>query len=163
VAPQSSRKALVKGSKQTSRRYKNSGLRVKAGAGAGTMIVAGTAVAVVGVSAAYAGASAALASGAATAGGTAAAAGGLMLFAPVLLVGGVMRSMNNSAVDEEIAMRHTALPVEIAKQQQAKLTVFFPFAPSPRYVELQYTDDNGEHVITINTKDSLDGLHINGS
>jgi hypothetical protein len=81
----------------------------------------------------------------------------------VLVVGGVMRGMNNRAVDTEIARRNTALPVEIAELQQATLTVFFPFAPSPRYVELRYTDDNGEQVITIDTQDSLNGLHINGS
>ena len=53
MAPAVDRKALVKGSRQTVRRYKGEGLKVKAGAGAGTLIavsagVGATAAAVVG-------------------------------------------------------------------------------------------------------------------
>jgi hypothetical protein len=63
IESQSRRKSLVKGSKKTARRYKKSGIKVKAGAGAGTMLVAGAAVTAVGVSTAYGVANAAILSG----------------------------------------------------------------------------------------------------
>ena len=44
IEPQPGRKQLVKSSKKTARRYKESGVKVKAGRGAGTMLVAGAAV-----------------------------------------------------------------------------------------------------------------------
>ena len=49
IEPQPGRKQLVKNSKQTARRYKDSGLRVKAGRGVGTMLVAGAVVTAVGI------------------------------------------------------------------------------------------------------------------
>ena len=159
IAPGPGRKQLVKSSKDTVRRYKGSGIKVKAGRGGGTMLIAGAAVTTVGVGAAAAAGYGAAMSG--TAAGTAgAAAGGLLLLGPALAVGGIVRSVNNSKVNKEIELRQTTLPVEIPANEEIGLDVFFPLAPSPKRVELTYTDGAGEHVLIIDTSVALDGLHI---
>ena len=156
IESQPKRKQLVKGSKQTARRYKDSGIKVKAGRGAGTMLVAGAAVTVIGVGAA----SVVAVSGATVAGSAGAAAGGLLLLGPALAVGGIVRGVRNSAVNKQIEQRQTVLPLELSAGEELPLNVFFPLAPSPGMVELSYTDVTGEHSLTIDTSTSLNGLHI---
>jgi len=151
IESQPKRKQLVKGSKQTARRYKDSGIKVKAGRGAGTMLVAGAAVTVIGVVAV---------SGATVAGSAGAAAGGLLLLGPALAVGGIVRGVRNSAVNKQIEQRQTVLPLELSAGEELPLNVFFPLAPSPGMVEISYTDVTGEHSLTIDTSTSLNGLHI---
>ena len=159
IAPEPGRKQLVKSSKKTARRYKKSGIKVKAGRGAGTMLVAGAAVTAVGVGAAAATAYGAAMSGAA-AGTAGAAAGGLLLLGPALAVGGIVRGVNNSKVNSEIELRQSALPAEIPAGEETNLDIFFPLAPSPKEVQLTYIDSDGEHTLVIDTSVSLDGLHI---
>lgn len=159
IAPELGRKQLVKSSKKTSRRYKESGIKVKAGRGAGTMLVAGAAVTAVGVGAAAATAYGAAMSGAA-AGTAGAAAGGLLLLGPALAVGGIVRGVNNSKVNSEIELRQSALPAEIPAGEETNLDIFFPLAPSPKEVQLTYIDSDGEHTLVIDTSGSLEGLHI---
>ncbi len=156
IESQPKRKQLVKGSKQTARRYKDSGIKVKAGRGAGTMLVAGAAVTVIGVGAA----SVVAVSGATVAGSAGAAAGGLLLLGPALVVGGIVRGVRNSAVNKQIEQRQTVLPLELSAGEELPLNVFFPLAPSPGMFELSYTDVTGEHSLTIDTSTSLNGLHI---
>jgi hypothetical protein len=160
IEPQSGRKQLVKSSKKTARRYKKSGIKVKAGRGAGTMLVAGAAVTVIGVGAASAAATGAIMSGAATAGSAGAAAGGILLLGPALAIGGIVRGVNNSKVNNQIELRQTILPLEIPAAEEFGLNVFFPLAPSPKMVELVYTDATGEHSLVIDTGTALDGLHM---
>ena len=149
------RKQLVKGSKQTTRRYKDSGIKVKAGRGAGTMLVAGAAVTVIGV-----GAASAAAVGATAAGSAGAAAGGLLLLGPALAIGGIVRGVRNSAVSNQIEQRQTVLPLEVSAGEELPVDVFFPLAPSPGMVEVSYTDVTGEHSLAIDTSTALNGLHI---
>ena len=99
-------------------------------------------------------------SGAATAGSAGAAAGGLLLLGPALVVGGIVRGVNNRAVNNLIEHRQTELPLEVSASEELKLDVFFPIAPSPRMVELIYTDATGERSLVIDTSTALDGLHI---
>ena len=160
IEPAPGRKHLVKGSKLTARRYKDSGIKVKAGRGTGTMLVAGAAVTVVGVGAGYA---AVLGGGIGTAGAGAGAAGGLLLLGPALVVGGVVRGVRNSAVNKEIIQRQTQLPLQISAGEQLALDIFFPLAPSPRLVEIIYTDAHGEHRLAIDTSAVLHGLHMDAS
>jgi hypothetical protein len=157
IEPQLGRKKLVKNSKRTARRYKDSGIKVKAGQGVGSMLVAGAAVTVIGVGAASAVAYGSLVGGTAGAG---AAAGGLLLLGPALAVGGIVRGVNNSKVNNEIELRQTTLPLEIPASGEIGLDVFFPLAPSPGIVELVYADASGEHSLIIDTSEALDGLHI---
>ncbi|MGI9232336.1 MAG: hypothetical protein ACR2RD_01780 [Woeseiaceae bacterium] len=163
VGPEQGRKRLVKGSKKTSRRYKELGIKVKAGRGAGTMLVAGAAVTAVGYGAASAVAYGSLASGTAAAGGASAAAGGLLLLGPALAVGGVVRGLRNSAVNSRIEQRQTGLPISLLAGEEQLFDVFFPLAPSPQTVALLYTDASGDHSLVIDTREALQGLHIDGA
>jgi len=147
-----SRKKLVQASRQTARRYKGAGIDVKAGLGGGTLLVAGGLSASVG---AGAGAAAVYGSGAAV-GATA----GALVLAPVLVVGGVVREINNSKVNETIEARQTALPLEVAPGSARALDLFFPIAPSPTAIRIDYTDVSAAQTIVLDTRDVLDGLHL---
>ncbi len=148
------RKQLVKGTKETKRRYTGEGLTVKAGLGAGTLLVAG---AVVGVtSAAIIGATLWTAS---TGTAVVAATGGILLV-PVFAVGGVMRGVNNSRVNKQIETRQTLLPIVLQEEEEKSLVIFFPLAPSPRQVEITYADSQGDHTLIIDTRAALEGLHL---
>jgi hypothetical protein len=160
IVPQPGRKQLVKNSKKTARRYKKTGVKVKAGKGAGTMLVAGAAVTAVGVGVASAAAYGGIMSAGATAGGAGAAVGGLLLLGPALAVGGIVRGVNNSKVNNQIVLRQTILPLAIPAGEEHGLNIFFPLAPSPKMVELIYTDATGTHSLVIDTSTALDGLHI---
>jgi len=149
VEPQKSRKQLVKGTKQTKRRYKDEGLKVKAGAGAGVLVAASAAS--WGVMGATAFATGALAPVAAV---------GALVMVPVFAVGGVVRGVNNSKVNNQIELRQTAFPLDILANQKQSLDVFFPLAPSPKLLEIVYSDATGEHILLIDTSAALEGLHI---
>lgn len=164
VEQQPGRKQLVKGSKTTARRYRDSGLKVKAGSSAGTMLVAGTTVTAVGLTTASMVATGGWATGASTAGSAGAVASGLIWLGPALAVGGILRGANNNAVNAEIEKRQTILPLDVPPDHEASLDLFFPLAPSPVMVELVYADDSGrQHTITIDTSAVLEGLHFDDS
>lgn len=148
-----SRKQLVKESKKASRRYKDEGLEIQAGAGGATLIVGGAAAAAgaVGIVAG---------SGLALGGGAAVAAAGLLLAAPVLVVGGVFRGVNVSKVNKQIEIRQTRLPIVLRTEEEKSPHIFFPLTPSPRQVEISYTDSLGEHTLIIDTQVVLEDLHL---
>jgi len=153
IMAQTGRKDLVKGSKNTSRRYRKSGTKISAGPGRGTL-------GVVGATAAGGVVGAALGAGTlAGATGGALVIGGLVLV-PVLAVGGIVRGVNNGAVNTQIEQRQTVFPLDVSSGGEVMLDVFFPLAPSPGTVELAYSDASGEHVVVIDTSVALDGLHI---
>ena len=152
IATDDDRKRLVKASRKTSQRYKEHGIEVMQGVAPETLLLASAAGYGIG---AAAGSTAIFASSAIALGTLAALA-----LAPVLLVGGVVKASNNYEVAKEIQRRHTDLPIEIDAGEQFALGLFFPLAPSPRRVELTYRDGQGEHTIVIDTRESLDGLHI---
>jgi len=152
IAADDDRKRLVKASRITSRRYKESGVEVVAGVTPETMFLASAA----GYGIAGAVGSAGLYTSSAVALGVLAA----LALVPVLAVGGVVKASNNNEVAKEIQRRHTDLPVDIEAGDQLALNLFFPLAPSPQRVELTYVDGRGEHIIVIDTRESLDGLHI---
>ncbi|MDH3527156.1 MAG: hypothetical protein OEM43_06595 [Gammaproteobacteria bacterium] len=161
AVPGTNRKELVKATKKALKRYKGSGVDVKAGRGTGTMIAAGIGVTVVGVGVGTVAAlGSTLGAGAAGAGTAGAVAGGLLLIGPALAVGGVVRGMNNSAVNNEIEQRQTLLPLTLEQGTEAQADVFFPISPSPRRVVLVYSDSGGEHRLVIDTSKVLAGLHI---
>ncbi len=152
IESRENRTQLVKGTKQTKRRYKGEGLKVKAGAGAGTLLAAGAVTAAVG--------SAAVASaGILSTTGAAGATGGLILI-PVFAVGGVMRGVNNSRINKQIESRQTLLPIVLQEQEQKSFNIFFPLSPSPRQIEFSYADSQGDHTLIIDTRAALDGLHL---
>lgn len=150
-----SRKKLVKASRQTAKRYKGQGIKVKAGVGGGALVVAGGLSASVG-----AGASVAAVYGSSAAVG---ATAGALVLAPVLVVGGVVKGVNNSKVNEQIEARQTALPLQVEPGASLALNLFFPIAPSPLEVRVDYADSSGEHVIVLDTREAMNGLHLQAS
>ncbi len=159
IATHTDRKALVKGSKQTKRRYRDSDIKVKAGMGTATMLAAGTAVGVVGYG--LAGASAVGSFGApAAAGSGAGVAGAVLLAAPIIAFIGIKRGVNNSKVNKEIIRRQTVLPLALPSSDEVSAKLFFPLSPSPTHVEVIYTDTEGEYRLVIDTQEALNGLHL---
>ncbi len=159
IESESERKKLVKGSKMTAKRYKGSGVKVKAGMGVGTMLASGAAVTVAGVGIAAATMGPVI-GGATAAGGAGAAMAAGLLIGPALAVGGVVRGINNNKVSKQIELRQTSLPVEVPAGEELRLNTFFPLAPSPQMVSVIYTGVDGEHVLVIDTNSALSGLHI---
>lgn len=152
---------LVRASKLTAKRYRESGLKVAAGRGGAGLLVAGVGAGVVGYGAAMASAYGAIMSGGAAAGGGAgAAAGGLFLAAPVLVGVGIVRMVNNSKVDNRIESRATPLPVTIPAGSDVLLDVFFPISPSPRHVTFHYRTAQGDQQLQLDTSRVLAGLHL---
>ena len=154
------RKQLIKGSKAASKRYETEGLEVKAGLGAAGLAASGAA--------AYVGGSylavATLTGAAGTGAGTAVVAlGAAFVAAPALLVGGMIRGSNNNSVGQEIANRQTSLPLRLSAGEEVPLDLFFPLSPSPVKVEINYSDAAGSHVLILDTKAALDGLHLRES
>jgi hypothetical protein len=154
IAAQSGREQLVKASNKTVQRYKQSGIKVTAASGRITMAGAATA--------------GGAAVGAAMGSGTIVGAGlgatiGVLVFAPAILVGSIVRSARHSAVNTQIEQRQTLLPLDVPAGSELMLDVFFPLAPSPGTVELTYSNATGEHDIVIDTSATLNGLHIESS
>lgn len=156
ITSDSSRKQLIKGSRAASKRYKEEGLKVKAGLGGmGLVAVGGTSL----VSGAALGTAVMFSTGT-----TAAAAGvvaaGAILAAPVLVVGGIFRGVNNNKVANEIEDRQTNLPLTLNAGDATAVNIFFPLSPSPTRIEISYSDADGQHLLTMNTGEALDGLHL---
>ena len=40
------------------------------------------------------------------------------------------------------------------------MNLFFPIAPSPASIEVNYSDASGQHVLLIDTTAALNGLHL---
>ena len=151
IEPRQNRKQLVKGTKETKRRYKGEGLKGKAGVSGGVLVGTGVVVA-----AGTSGLGAAATAGS----GAAAGAAGVVLLVPVLAVGGIVRGVNNSKVNNQIESRQTLLPVVLQEEEKKNLVIFYPLAPSPGQLELTYVDSRGEHTLIVDTQSALDGLHL---
>lgn len=161
------RKQLVAASKDSAKRYKDYGVKVKPGAGTGTMVAAGTGIMVAGSAMAMASLGSSLASafaGAGTATSSSAiasvGAAAFVVAVPVLIVGGVVKGANNKRVGEEIVNRQTVLPLELAAGDTQPIDLFFPVAPSPGSVQLVYETADGPGIINLDTADVLSGLHF---
>ncbi len=150
VAAGHSRRQLVNGAKQAARRYKAHGLEVKAGMGGATLAASGAAV----YSASAAVGVAALSSGSTTA--AMGAVAGIVVVAPALALGGMVRGINNGKVDRRIKQRRTPFPAELAPGAEANLVVFFPVTPSPTHLSVRH--DSG--VLLLDTRPALTGLHL---
>ena len=149
------RRTLVKASRGAARRYADADISVKAGVGGASLLVAGGVATTVGMGA-----------GAAAVYGSTAAVGataGALVLAPVLVAGGVVRMANNSKVNAEIDARSTDLPLLIDADATESLSFFFPITPSPARIEIHYSSSDGPGILTIDTSEALQGLHIAGN
>ena len=127
----------------------------EAGLGGAGLVAAGGAAYVAGMGI---GAAALGATGSAAAAGVVAV--GAIVAAPVLVAGGILRGANNGKVAAEIENRHTHLPLTLAADGEAALDIFFPISPSPIRIEINYSESGDTHLLTINTAEALDGLHL---
>jgi len=160
VAPRTGRTELIEASEEKAQHYQNAGIKVQAGVGASTLMGAGAialgASAVGGISVLAAGTSVATTTATATA-----AAAGALIVAPALIVAGKFIAVEDHQVDREIRLRSTPLPLSLAAYQQGtRLDAFFPLAPAPDRMLVNYRDAGGQHTLTIDTKSALSGLHL---
>lgn len=160
LSPLVQRKRLIAGSKATVKRYRRSDLKVNAGMGSASLVMAGAAMTAFGVGAAVSTTTASLMGGAGVAAGSAAAMSALMLAGPAFAVVGVVRAVRNSHVSKEIETRHAVLPIAIGASQDREVHLFFPLAPSPQRVDINYADDTGSHSLSMDTRQALAGLHL---
>jgi len=160
----SDRKRLVQASKETIRRYKEIDIDIIAGYGGGVaLIAAGVATGYLASAALNVAVEAALLGGATATGTMVVAASAAFVVVPILIVGGIMQVANNHKVADEIVARHTALPVRVAANETFRLNLFFPLAPSPQRIDIDYSGSFGTRAISLDTSEILNGLHIGPS
>lgn len=58
------------------------------------------------------------------------------------------------------ASRQTPLPLQVEPGHSQAFDLFFPIAPSPLEVRVDYTDSSGTHTIVMDTREVLEGLHL---
>jgi len=160
LASNSDRKQLVIGSRETIELYRHNDIEIRADQASGAMITAGVAAGYIASEALALGIEAALLGGTAATGATVVAASMALILVPVLIVGGIVQGINNNKVADEIIFRHTPMPAELAANETLQLDLFFPLAPSPRQIDIAYIGPQGEKVISIDTTEVLQGLHI---
>jgi hypothetical protein len=140
---------LVNESKETTKRYKDSNLTVKAGIGAGTIMAAGGAI-LLGASM----------GGAVFVEAAMIISGSFVVLVPAGVGVGIVRSNNKNKVAREIRKRHTLLPVTINSHEDLLLDIFYPLAPSPTQLEITYMVAGEEETLVVNTSEALNGLHL---
>ena len=154
------RKALVRASKASAKRYRQQGVRVTTGAGSAGLIVAGAGVAVAGVGTAVGAAYGSLLAGGGTAAGATAAAGAMMLAGPAIAIAGIVRAVHNGQVNDELGRRAPDWPLTLAPGETRALDFFVPLAPSPTRVELDVARGSTEGKLDLDVHQALDGLHL---
>ncbi len=158
--PGLSRQELIQASRDNVERYEGVDMPVKPGEGSTTMMVSGG-VALVGAGTALAVSATQAFFTAGAAGGTAASiGGGLLVVGPALVVGGYVRKSNQREVNREIRRRRSRFPIELAPGEETLLHLFFPIAPSPQTLRLEYYADQAVHEIELDTSASMQGLHL---
>lgn len=145
---------LVAASRDTEKRYAGQGVEVKAGLGGGALMAAGATSGAVAVGA---GAAALYMSSAAAVGVV-----GALVAAPALVAGGIVKSVNQGRVSDEIEHRHAVLPLTLGPGETRGLNLFFPLAPSPGRLEVTYNIDQqtGPSTMALDIGPPLAGLHL---
>jgi hypothetical protein len=147
------REKLVRASEASARRHRALGIETKAGSSPGVLLgAAGMTLAAAPV----------IALSAISTGSTVLVAGtGLAILAPVALAGGAAHKyFANRKVEKKLLERQTPLPLELSPTEERRLDLFFPIAPSPQRVIVEYEEGSTRHTLEINTGQVLEGLHI---
>jgi hypothetical protein len=150
------REKIDAGSRQSVLRYRDVDLDVNASIPGKGLHDAGAAIITGGV---YVATAAAYGYGGITAAGANVVAGAVVL-APALIVVGVVNSINDDRVAQELVKRRTALPLDVLPGEQRLLVAMFPIAPSPLRLELDYQQAGTRHTLAVDTSVVLDGMHI---
>jgi hypothetical protein len=150
---------LKEDSAETTERYEDAALQVTAGlGGAGTYLGgAGAYMTGMAVGATSAGVGYATLG---TAGAAASAATVGIVLAPVLMGAGIVGAVQEQAVQREMDRRRTDLPLTLEGGQERTLDLFFGIAPEPQEVRIRYSDPAGSHLVVIETRAALAGLHL---
>lgn len=155
---------LANASRESIKRYKDVDISYTAGKAEGALLIAAGVGAGFLINAAVdATIEAALTNSVTTASSIGIAAGMVLVVAPILIVAGITQGINNHEVSAEMDARHTALPVTVAPNATLKMNLFFPIVPSPQRIDIGYSGAFGERVISLDTTEVLDGLHIDAS
>ena len=147
------RRWLQPAGRQTVHRYAGSGLKVKAGMGAGRLAATGLGA---GVGSGYA----VVGIAGSTYGTAALASLSVLTLGPGFAIAGIRRAVNNGRVNRELIRRSSHLPLDVSPGDVASLDLFFPLAPSPQRVEIGYSDSRGAQILVIETSQPLSGLHL---
>ena len=164
LAPLGDRKALVAATKETGKRYARAGFDVQPGAGLDPVLSVGTGAAAVGAASGAALGSALGGLGASGAAiGAGAAAGAIVVGAPILAVGGIMRASRHQKVNAVIVDRAIVLPIEVALDAPVRLELFMPITPGPQVLELDYQLGTESKTLALPLDDVLGRLHLAGT
>lgn len=149
-----SRKTLVDASRINAKRYKSQGVQIKAGLGSEALMAAGM---VGGIAALNAGGAVLYMSSAA-----AATTLGVLIAAPALVAGGVVKSVNQNRVNDQIILRQAMLPLTVGPDVPLGLNLFYPLSPSPLSLEVIYlvADDPAQQILKLDISTPLAGLHL---
>ncbi len=150
------RDKLVKGTRDTARRYEAADIPVYAGMSGVGMFATGTGLAVAGTYVALQSVLGVLA-GSASSAFLAPVAAGAIYAAPVVMFGGIARGVNNARVNSEILKRQTELPLTLAPGEARVIDLMYPIAPSPRQVIIHFGD---KETLILDTSEALRGLHL---
>ncbi len=155
--PQTTRKKLNKATKKTKQRFKKAGIKIKLGNGSSHMLTKSISGTVVG-----AGIGAGIASGGGvtmTAGTLTTAGGAVFVAVPAALVGGIVKIVNNSKVNNKIKKRQTTLPVDINGNSSNLIDLFYSAIPSPEKIIINYSINNQKYKLKLVLPESFNGLH----
>ncbi len=148
-----SRKHLNKSSKAIKKKYRKAGYEVKIGQTQNNAIIDVTAASGLGaaagstVSSAYIGTA------------SSAAAGAVVLFIPVAIVTGVVRSVNHRKVQQVLNEKNVVMPKRVAASGEV-MSFIFPAVPSPKHLIITYETNDVIHEIDINLTELLTGIHL---
>lgn len=157
LQPNITRKMLNKATKKTKRRFKKAGIKIKLGNGSTHMLTKSISGTVVG-----AGIGAGIASGGGvtmTAGTLTTAGGAVFIAVPATLVGGIVKVVNNSKVNNKIKERQTLLPKIIGGHTFQLFDIFYSAVPSPQNIIISYSIKDQQHKLELLMPDSFEGLH----
>jgi hypothetical protein len=143
---------LEKESEKVARRYEDANLQVRADAG-GALMMGGYAL----------GAASSIAGLTTTGAAVSSAAVAGAVVAPVLVTAGIVLAIQEAGVQGEMTRRATKLPTQLTPEHTGRerpLHVFVPIAPAPQRMEVEYADASGMHVLVVDTRDVLAGLHL---
>jgi len=155
--PKTTRKELLKATKLMKKRYRKAGIKIKLGNGSTRMLAESIGGTLVG---AGIGASIASGGGITVSAATFTTAGGAVLVAaPAILIGGIVKAMNNGKINKEIQRRQSSFPVPISKKSSSVIDVFYSAIPSPRGIKIEYLVNNEARSLEVPLGNNFEGLH----
>jgi len=156
VLPEVTRRSLNKKTRKTKNRFNKQGIKIVLGKGSTGIATASVTSVALGTG---------LAAGAASSGsiavsaGTLTTAGGAVVVAvPAIAIGGIIKVVNNSKINNKIQERQTILPFKLSDGINS-LDIFYPAIPSPKIVTITYLINDQEHRLNLTLPESFKGLH----